>query len=96
MKKEFKRLITQQVEDLPQLGKVQLHYKIYYENNRKFDIDNILSVVGKFTQDALVELGKLEDDNYEYITKVTGSFGGVDRENPRIVLRIKEIDNEQQ
>jgi len=92
MKREFKELIREAVEELPKLQKVKLYYKIFYENNRLFDIDNIVSVVSKFTQDALVELGALPEDNYKHIVKITGVFGGVDRENPRIELWIKEIN----
>jgi hypothetical protein len=91
MKKEFKEIITDDVIDLPVMDKVKLHFVIHYENKRLFDIDNILSIVSKFSCDALVELGRLPDDNFNHIVQVTGTVGDIDRENPHIELRIKEI-----
>jgi hypothetical protein len=92
MKKQFKDEITDDVLDLPEdMHKVKIHYKVYYENKRLFDLDNVVSVISKFAQDALVELGRLPDDNYQHIVQITGTFGGVDRENPRVEMRIKEI-----
>ena len=92
MKKKFKEIIKPQVDKLPRFeNPIKIHYKIFYENKRLFDIDNIVSVVAKFSQDALTELGVIPDDNYKHIVQITGTFGGVDRENPRIEMRIKEI-----
>jgi Holliday junction resolvase RusA-like endonuclease len=92
MKKQFKDEITNDVLDLPEnMQQVKIHYRVFYENKRKFDLDNVVSVISKFAQDALVELGRLPDDNYEHIVQITGTFGGVDRDNPRVEMRIKEI-----
>lgn len=91
MKKEFKELIMDDVIDLPEMERVKLHFVIHYENKRKFDIDNILSIVAKFSCDALVELGRLPDDNFDHIVQITSTVGEIDRENPHIEMRIKEI-----
>ena len=91
MKKEFKEIITDDVLDLPVMTRVKLHFVMHYENLRKFDIDNFLSIVSKFSCDALVELGRLPDDNFDHIVQVTGTVGAIDRDNPHIELRIKEI-----
>jgi len=91
MKKRFKHEVEDQIRELPPLEKIQIHYKIYYENKRKFDIDNVMSVISKFAQDAIVETGILPDDNYEHIVKIAGSFGGVDKDNPRVEMWIKEV-----
>jgi len=91
MKKEFKEIITDDVLDLPIMDKVKLHFVMHYENARKFDIDNFLSIVSKFSCDALVELGRLPDDDYTHIVQVTGTVGSLDRENPHVEMRIKEI-----
>jgi len=91
MKKEFKELITDDVLDLPVMDKVKVHFVMHYENNRSFDIDNFLSIVSKFACDALVELGRLEDDNFKHIVQVTGTVGSINRENPHVEMRIKEI-----
>lgn len=91
MKKEFKEIITDDVLDLPTMEKIKVHFVMHYENNRVFDIDNFLSIVSKFSCDALVELGRLPDDNFKYITQVTGTVGAIDKENPHVEMRIKEI-----
>lgn len=92
MKKKFKDEIAEEILKLPEgLDRIKIHYKIYYENARKFDLDNVVAIVSKFAQDALVELGRLPDDNYEHIVQITGTFGGIDRDNPRVEMRIKEI-----
>jgi len=91
LKKEFKEIITDDVLDLPVMERVKIHYIIHYENKRLFDIDNIVSVISKYAQDALVELGRLPDDNYKYIVQITGTVGEVDKENPHVEMRIKEL-----
>jgi hypothetical protein len=63
-------------------------YTVYPQNNRKFDLANILSVVQKFTDDALVEMGVIPDDSYKVIPAINYRFGGVDKANPRCELEI--------
>jgi hypothetical protein len=38
--------------------------------------------------DALVENNIIEDDHYEYVTKITTEFGGLDTDN-YVVVEIK-------
>lgn len=64
-------------------------YTIYPASARKFDLGNVAPGVQKFTDDALVELGKIKDDNYKIIKEVHYYFGGVDKENPRAELNIQ-------
>lgn len=67
----------------------QFTYVLYQQSKRHTDISNILSIVDKFTCDALVELGHLADDNYKFISEVVYKYGGVDKENPRAELFIQ-------
>ena len=67
------------------------HYTLYPKSKRMTDLGNVLSIVQKFTEDALVECGIIPDDNYLIIPKVIHSFGDVDKENPRVTLVIEEI-----
>jgi len=55
------------------------------------DISNVLSIHDKFFCDALVELGKLPDDNYKYIPEVKYVFREVDKLNPRVDIYIDPI-----
>lgn len=92
LKKLFKISVLAGVRELsPVTSPVAITYTIYYPTNRAFDLDNIGSVITKFTNDALTESGILVDDNYKIVNKLTYQFGGVDKDNPRCVVEIKEI-----
>lgn len=90
LKRQFKESV-----DLSHLqpceGKVVISYTFYYPDARLRDIDNSMSVIAKFTQDALVESGILEDDNYLTVVEVTGRYGGIEKANPHCLIEIKEI-----
>jgi Holliday junction resolvase RusA-like endonuclease len=90
-KKNFKELIKPQLHKLPVLGKITIHYTIYYKDKRKFDLDNIVSVIAKFFQDALVENGIIEEDNYTIVIGSSNSFGGISKDNPRCTIHITEV-----
>lgn len=65
-------------------------YTVYPQTSRAMDLGNVLSVVQKFAEDALVEIGCIPDDNHNVIDSVTYAYGGVDKENPRVDLVIHE------
>jgi Holliday junction resolvase RusA-like endonuclease len=75
-------------------GKCKVTYTIFYPNQRKFDIDNIGAIVAKFNNDALTELGILEDDNYEFIQEIVFKFGGIDKDNPRCDVELEELKDD--
>lgn len=66
-------------------------YTFFASNKRLFDLGNVGSIVQKFADDALMELGLLEDDNYTFVRKVEYCFGGIDKDNPRAELEIVEF-----
>jgi hypothetical protein len=68
-------------------------YVLYPKTKRKSDLGNVLSIVQKFTDDALTELGVIPEDNYEVIQQVTYAFGHVDKANPRAELTITEASH---
>ena|SRR3990167_7689083 len=72
-------------------GQVELTYTLFQPTNRRVDISNPLSVIDKFTCDALTSLGVIPDDSAKYIPVVIKVWGGVDKENPRAELEIREI-----
>lgn len=95
LKKTFKIQVAEKVRELtPVTGTCRIEYTIYYPTRRLFDIDNIGSVITKFTHDALVEFGILEDDNYKIVEEITYKFGGIDKEDPRCDVVIEETNNE--
>jgi len=92
LKRLFKAAVAKDIQALaPVEGRCKVTYTIYYPNKRKFDIDNVGAVVCKFNNDALTELGILEDDNYEFIQEIVFKFGGIDKDNPRCDVELEEI-----
>lgn len=73
------------------MGRVSLCYTLYPKTKRRVDTMNVVSIVSKFTEDALVEMGVIEDDNSEVVCDYHIHFGEVDRENPRVELQIIEL-----
>jgi hypothetical protein len=66
-------------------------YTAFPASNRKFDLGNVLSIVQKFTDDALIEFGIIPDDSYKVIPVVVYQFGRVDKTNPRVELVIDSL-----
>lgn len=91
LKKKFKEVISSKVLSLNFISEpVKITYVVYPQTKRLFDMDNMV-ILSKFTGDAIVELGKLEDDNYEWIPEVSFKFGAVDKLNPRCEVIIEKI-----
>jgi hypothetical protein len=89
-KTAFKEHMTNAILRLPRFNVVELIYTLYPGSNRELDVANICSIVDKFFCDSLVELGKLSDDCYKFLTEVRYRFGAVDKMNPRVEVQIKE------
>lgn len=87
-KVNFKATMTEQINQLPELNRITVHYVLYPKTKRRTDLGNVISVVKKFLEDALVELGKLPDDDYTHIIGSSESFGAVDKHNPRVEIII--------
>lgn len=97
MKIAFKELVQKQIFDFTETqGKpsepVKIYYQLFLPSKRKADISNIMSIVDKYFQDALVECGFLEDDNYTIIPKVVYEFIAIDKEKPRAVAHISKYN----
>lgn len=90
IKRKYKAIIEPQIQNLPEFGAVRLTYILYPKTKRLCDISNVLSVHDKFFCDALVELGKLPDDDYRYLKNVNYRFGEIDKDNPRVEIIIEE------
>lgn len=66
----------------------------YWEQNSRRDLDNISSIVHKFTQDALVESGIMRNDTAKEICGFSDDFPGIDRDNPRIEVSIYSANSQ--
>ena len=62
----------------------------WVEKNRRRDLDNISSFGRKVIQDALVAAGVLKDDGWKYVVGFSDRFQ-VDKDNPRIEVKIREV-----
>jgi len=72
-------------------GKIKIDYEYYAPDKRKRDLMNVISVIDKFFQDAMVEGGCIEADDVSIVIEVNSKFMGIDRENPRLVTKISNI-----
>lgn len=87
----YKADMEQQINKTKFHKKVICIYTVYNKRNIRFDLGNVCCIHQKFFEDALVELGKLEDDNVEFIPLVLYKYGNLDRENPRVEIQLIDI-----
>lgn len=71
-------------------GPVIMHYR-WVEPNRRRDKDNI-AFAKKFVQDALVRVGVLKNDGWDYVAGFTDDFA-VDKKRPRVEVEFEEVEN---
>lgn len=91
VKINYKLAIEKQIKEGPKYNKIMCIYTVYPKDRRSFDLGNVCCIHQKFFEDALVELGKLPDDNYNYIPTVIYQFGGIDANNPRVEIEVIEL-----
>lgn len=90
----YKQFYTEQIgsiiRKLPKMSHIELiEYKVFYERNGKYpDTRNITNLVDKFFCDALVYYEIVEDDDHFTISSTKDTWGGVDKDNPRIEITI--------
>ena len=88
-KKLYSENLQASFKDLePFTEPVVLKYTYYARSKRRIDVSNPCSIIDKFTCDALVKAGVLEDDSSKQIKKVIYKYGGIDKNNPRCELKI--------
>ena len=92
----FKEMVKSTVTKLPLYNRIRLTYIAYPKTKRLFDAANVCSVVDKFFSDALVEFGKLPDDNYLHLPEIIYKFGNVDKQNPRVEVLIEDLTTQPQ
>ena len=88
----YKNHMTAQIKSSPSFNKVLCLYKVYAPNKRSFDLGNVCSIHEKFFEDAFVELGKLPDDNIDYIPLVIYMGCGIDKDKPRVEIEVLELN----
>lgn len=68
-----------------------LTYTYFPGTAQEADLANVLPIVEKFTDDALIKIGIFADDNYKIVRAVNYRFGGIDRKSPRAELEILRL-----
>jgi len=87
----YKAVMGEQINRLPFLDEsIHITYTLYPKTRRRTDIGNVTSVHQKFFEDALVEFGKIKDDDYFHIIGSSQEFGEIDPQNPRVEVLIEE------
>ena len=72
LKIKFKKEITPLLK-FKIKGKVKIEYFYYAPNKRKRDLMNVISVIDKFFQDAMVERGCIEADDLSIVVEVNSN-----------------------
>jgi len=91
LKKEFKRLVVPLLPDIF-YHKYTITYVLYLPNQLKRDISNVCAVVDKFFADALVESGRVPDDNYEHLPLVTYKFGDIHPKEGKVIAYVEKVE----
>lgn len=74
-------------------GKYRVKYKLHYKNSQS-DLMNCVSVIDKYLQDALQELGVVQNDNVKYYVGCSVEVAGQDKLNPRLECEIMGEEND--
>ena len=67
---------------------VEIELTFYNSDNRRHDLDNMISSV----LDLLVDAEFIDDDCCRIVNKVVAIFGGVDRQTPRVEVEINSVE----
>ena len=90
IKRKFKSEITPLL-DFRLSGKDKIEYFYFAPDKRTRDLMNVISVVDKFFQDAMVENNCIESDDLSTVVEVNSCYMGIDRENPRLDVMITKL-----
>lgn len=89
----YKELIWRDIPNVKLKPPVSLEYVYYHGNKRAVDVSNPCSIIDKYACDAIVEKGLVKDDNCSFVSSVQYKWGGVDKNNPRCELTIRELND---
>lgn len=72
-------------------GKVKIEYFYFAPDKRTRDLMNVISVIDKFFQDAMVERGCIESDDLSTVVEVNSCYMGIDKQDPRLDVMITKL-----
>lgn len=88
--KEISAYLRQQLKTLHITKPIFIHY-VYYEPNKRRDLDDISGYFHKVFQDSLVHSNVITDDGWSYVVGFSDNFH-VSADNPRIEITIEEVE----
>jgi len=92
VKKKYEQLARTKVSKLRFTKQITLEFILWKADKRRGDRANVLSMHEKFFCDAMTKAGCIVDDDDRYIERTIYRTGGIDRDNPRVDIIIREID----
>lgn len=93
-KKVFAQQVSPIIQPLPKFDQIALTFTLFPGKGVIPDTSNVCCIVEKFFNDALVEQGKIEDDNYKYVLGSQYLFGEKDIDNPRVEVKIHKVQGQ--
>jgi len=90
IKRRFKSEVFDKL-DFRITGKVKIEYFYFAPDKRTRDLMNVISVIDKFFQDAMVERGCIESDDLSTVVEVNSCYMGIDKQDPRLDVMITKL-----
>lgn len=88
----FQDQVGSLVKHIPLQECVGIIYTYFSGTKRESDVSNICTVVDKFFCDTLVEVGVLQDDNFNHVKEVAFRYGGISKGNSHVMARIIPLE----
>ena len=92
VKRSYEKIAWEKIHKLRFDKVITLEFVLWKADKRRGDRANVLSMHEKFFCDALTKSGCIVDDDDKHIESSTYRTGGLDRQNPRVDITIREID----
>lgn len=90
IKRRFKSEVFDKL-DFKIKGRVKIEYFYFAPDKRTRDLMNVISVIDKFFQDAMVDRGCIESDDLSTVVEVNSCYMGIDKEDPRLDVMITKL-----
>ena len=90
IKRTFKSEISSKLNFVIK-GKLKIDYFYFAPDKRKRDLMNVISVIDKFFQDAMVESGCIEGDDLSIVVEVNSCYMGIDKQDPRLDVLLTKV-----
>ena len=90
IKRRFKSEVFDKL-DFNIKGKIKIEYFYFAPDKRTRDLMNVISVIDKFFQDAMVDRGCIESDDLSTVVEVNSCYMGIDKLDQRLDVMITKL-----